>query len=122
MKAIAVVFVLMIGLAGCSKRELSYDELTGPAKMDYLRAQADQAIKTDCTNHVPGIRNFVAVNAYVSSNSLAEWHGVAQFDYLNAAGGIDRTNLLFIFKSSSSGHLYCELDVHLQNVLNRARQ
>ena len=112
MKITLLLFVLVgTALAGCGKPQpSSYDSMTSPQRMEFLRSQAEAAIKTECTNLVPGIRNFVNLQSNVLDNSLARWSGSATLDYINPVGGVERTNLQFVFKSSSTGRLYCLLN------------
>jgi len=98
-------------ICGCSRHvEKSFDEMTGEEQIQYCRAQTQRAMMEACTDSVPGIREFVNVSADDSSDAIVKWHGLAEFDYVNHFGGVDRTNLHLVFIRGSEGQIHSLVD------------
>lgn len=109
-----LMLLSMALLCGCSHQPApkSFDEMDATEQMKYCRAQTDAAIREACTNAVPGIHAFVNVSADDASDAIVKWKGSAEFDYVNSVGGIDRTNLQFVFERTSygTGRIFCLVD------------
>jgi hypothetical protein len=73
------------------------------------RSKAKGLLLAECTNSVTGINRIIDVFVDDSDASASKWKGRATVEYINSVGGVDRTNLQFIF-ITPSGNLFCMVD------------
>jgi hypothetical protein len=77
--------------------------------LDSERARAKYLLLSECTNALPGIQRVIEVSIDNSADRVSAWRGRATLDFVNHAGGIDRTNLHFVF-GTPYGDMLCTLD------------
>jgi len=60
--------------------------------------QMRKEVMDACTNEVPGISHILEVNYDDSSTNVSDWKASARLEFVNARGGVERTNLNFHFQ------------------------
>jgi hypothetical protein len=75
------------------------DAWHGPSRNDLARKEVLEA----CTNKVVGLNRIIALNFDDQSANVSQWHAAATLEYVNALGGVQRTNLNFRFEGFGSG-------------------
>jgi len=106
LKTTALTALVVVTLCGCTKSPKSFEQMSGDEQLNYLRAQADSAMLVQATNAVPNIHAVIEENAVTFSGSVEEWRGWVRVDYTDASGGIQETNILMAFLSTSDGRLF----------------
>jgi hypothetical protein len=66
-------------------------------RIEWFRAGADFAIRTACTNDVVGLRQIISTDRDTGADDLRRWHGRATVEFINPVGGVERTNLFYVF-------------------------
>jgi hypothetical protein len=66
-------------------------------KLARYRAGADEALISECTNVVIGLRTIIQHNTETYDHNFTKWTGSATVEFINMVGGVERTNLEFIF-------------------------
>ena len=61
-------------------------------------AQARALMLPEVTNQVVGLRSIIQNFVNTQSQDTNQWTGFATVEYINHAGGVDRTNLFFQFR------------------------
>ena len=72
----------------------SYDH-----KLNRYRKSAESLVRAACTNEVTGLRQFISMDISTYGQNVKEWKATATVEYVNHLGGIDRTNLEFVFET-----------------------
>lgn len=108
-RIIAICFCVgalsFLGLAWHARRSTigsalneSYDH-----KLARYRHEAPTALLLACTNYIPGIHAIISTSIQSYDKNFMKWTASASLDYINAFGGIQRTNLDFNFDPGLSG-------------------
>ena len=84
----------------------SSDGKTPDQKMTRWRSSAQPLMLAQATNDVPGLNRLVDFHLDTAGRSLNTWSGDVAADFVNHVGGIDRTNLHYVF-TSIMGDLFC---------------
>lgn len=105
-KLAGVIIVAAIGLAGYFLASVGRD----PSEYEVaqrLRKAAPQKMAEECTNNVVGISRILKLDFDGYGSMPADqprshynpknWRGEAQVEYVNRIGGVERTNLHFVF-------------------------
>lgn len=109
-KVCIAAVALTVLACGCRHGDKAAEESSPAQALERLRAQTRQAILEECTNEVVGIRTIIRASADDSSDAIVKWKGYAEVEYINTAGGVQRTNLQMIFMSAYGEKLYCLAD------------
>jgi hypothetical protein len=80
--------------------------MTDDERMNYLRAQADQAMLREATNVVPNIREVIEEHADTFADSVDRWQGWLRVEYNDFSGGDQRTNIPMAFLATYDGRLF----------------
>ena len=73
------------------------------SKIERYRATAETAARVACTNEVTGLRNIINLEVETSDQNFMNWSASATVEYINALGGVDRTNIELKFDPGYSG-------------------
>lgn len=80
------------------------------ARLERFKGEAKTSMLEDCTNVVVGLRLVVGSRVDDLADNPAQWSGEATVDYVNRAGGVERTNLVFRFRQRAAydnvSHVY----------------
>ena len=106
LKTIALTALVIATLCGCSKSPQSFQQLSGEEQLNFLRAQAGNAMLTEATNGVPNVHAIIEKNADTFSGSVEQWHGWVRLDYTDESGGIQQTNIPLTFVATTDGRLF----------------
>ena len=74
-----------------------------PHKLARYRTGADAALAAECTNVVVGLRLILNQRTETFDDNFTKWVGTATVEFINALGGMERTNLEFRFDPGYSG-------------------
>ena len=105
-KTIALIFIAVAGFCGCTESPKSYQQMSGDEQMNFLRAQADQAMLMEATNVIPNIRDVIEEHADTFADSVEKWHGWLRVEYIDFSGAGQRTNLPMAFLATYDGRLF----------------
>lgn len=61
-------------------------------------AEALAKMMPEITNSVIGLRTIIDYGVSAPDDNVSNWSGVAEVEYINHLGGVDRTNLSFCFR------------------------
>src|SRR4051812_43034499 len=104
---LAALTSLAIALfGGCAKSPRSFQQMTGDEQLNFLRAQAGQAMLLQATNDVPHIHEVIEANADTFSGSVEQWRGWVRLDFVNTSGTIQQTNIPMTFAATDDGRLF----------------
>jgi hypothetical protein len=98
--------MVVVALCGCGESSKSYRQMSGDDQMNYLRAQADNAMLVEATNVVPNIRDVIEEHADTFADSVDKWRGWLRVDYVDFTGGDQRTNIPMAFLVTYDGRLF----------------
>jgi predicted small lipoprotein YifL len=97
---IFLAIICLAALAGCGQQNPFPNE-TPEQKNVRWRSEAKTSMLEEATNRVSGIRNVIYADVENWDQAAVHWRGRVTLDYVNHWGGIDRTNLYFLFGFSS---------------------
>jgi hypothetical protein len=90
-----------------------------------LRAGADAVVREYCSNTVVGITRIVRTDLDTLEDNPAKWSGNAVAEFINRVGGVERTNLPFVFKArpdvNNRQQIYAVTDYEVLRTLRGAR-
>ena len=93
-------------LCGCGESPRTFQQMSSDDRMNYLRAQADEAMLVEATNVVPNIRDVIEEHANTFADSVDQWRGWLRVEYTDFSGGEQRTNIPMAFLATFDGHLF----------------
>ena len=106
LKSTALTAIVVTTLcSGCTKSTRTFEEMTEVEQLNFLRAQADNALLAQATDNVPNIHAVIEENADTFSDSVQQWRGWVRLDYQDRSGGIQQTNIPMTFVATFDGHL-----------------
>ncbi|MDB6109176.1 MAG: hypothetical protein JWR69_926 [Pedosphaera sp.] len=124
MKTLIALAALLI-LCGCNQSPSVPAKESAYEAKHRLMEEAESKMLQELTNTVTGFK--FLVSHYVSSTNAnpSEWTGNATAEFVNTVGGVERTNLPFIFSQitfEGTNHMICLLDRKklFEESLNRA--
>lgn len=109
MKLTAAILLLATFLCGCVKKEVAMEDESQSQRMARWRTEAVADMRKEATNQITGITRIIDCQLNDGETALSKWTGSLIAEHINHVGGIDRTNLFFIF-SSNMGRVYCIRD------------
>ncbi len=111
-------------LWGCQKNPFPETHESNDQKIARWHNEAKTAMLTESTNRVPGINRIILNEVENRGQSVTSWRGHVTLDFVNHLGGIDRTNLYYLF-TFPGGHVSCfrdgerEYQLALEAIRNR---
>jgi hypothetical protein len=78
----------------------STDSMTPDQRTDYWRAHAEFEMLKACTNDLVGITRVVSSDVADYDDQIVKWTGTVTAEHINSVGGVERTNMYYIFKSN----------------------
>ena len=79
-------------------RRLSPESYYSPQELrEQAAEQAESVMLEACSNHVGFLRIVDKLCQASPLDDVTNWRGNCTFDYVNKLGGVERTNLMFIF-------------------------
>ncbi len=106
LKTTALTAIMIATLTGCSRSPKPFQQMAEPEQLNFLRAQAANAMLASATNDVPQIRGVLEENADTFSGSIEQWRGWVRLNYTDKSGGIQQTNIPMSFVASYDARLF----------------
>ena len=103
MKTPLCILAALTLLCGCQKNPFPETEEAPEQKLERWRALAKDSMLSEATNRVPGISRIIFCDVENSWAGAVKWQGHVTVDFVNQAGGIDRTNLYYRYFFSEHG-------------------
>jgi hypothetical protein len=79
-----------------------------------LQSEAASGVLAECSNHVVGITRVIDSFVDDLDSDPHKWKGDVTVEFINQIGGVDRTNIPFIFSTDTGFdgvlHVYCHYD------------
>ena len=92
---LAIGVVVFFGFRSWQESQNGYESYSH--RLAHYRASAENLVRVACTNEVTGLRQFIRMDVSIYGQNVKEWKATATVEYINHLGGIDRTNLEFVF-------------------------
>jgi ribosomal protein S27E len=69
-----------------------------------LDREAHQAIQDDTTNEITGYTRTISLYIDEPDENIAKWRAELVAEFVNSSGGVERTNLPFVFRTDTDGN------------------
>lgn len=118
MKTFIRILPLVVLLTGCGRdpdidkpdttHHISFEEAVSECDTNAVKMMAQKA-----TNAVVGIRTIIdSSGPYLYETGKTNWPAELKLDYINQVGGVERTNLYFVFTAfTNGGNVYFQCDI-----------
>lgn len=112
---IIISLACAVGLARVAMpwRNLQESRAENPTPQDIREAEsekAESAMLLQVSNHVGFQRIIQKICQASPLDDITNWRGSCTFDYVNTIGGVERTNIAYIFKALPDGLVSCQQD------------
>jgi hypothetical protein len=110
---LAIVALLFVG---CSHKSEDPAQEKESARWERMQAEAERSLLVACTNDLVGLNRIVYKFVNDGAENPTNWTADITAEYVNHIGGVDRTNLSFVFGVRRSAvdnleHVFCLLDL-----------